>query len=146
MNRLLLPLFLLAICQESSFATVYKCEHEGGKVEYQSLPCGNGHEVKITASGATVPSATPVASATGEKKKCSSNQEMHINFAHMPVRELLRVLADVSGNKLTMDPSVSGAGAFNYECVTWEAVLQDVASRYGLDVKVENGTIFAKKR
>lgn len=85
------------------------------------------------------------AAAPAEKRKCVG-KEVRINFASMSVRATLQVLADFSGNKLAADPSVGGVGAFNYECVPWDAVLQDIAARFNLVIKVESGTIVATRR
>jgi hypothetical protein len=148
MNRLLF-LLLIVTCQQSAFAAIYKCEREGGKVEYQSSPCEKGREISITTTRPAAPnaraSATSNTPASGEKRTCVG-KELRINFTNMPLKATLQVLADFSGNKLEADPSVSGGGAFNYECVPWDTVLQDIASRYHLVVKVANGTIFATKR
>jgi type II secretory pathway component HofQ len=147
MNRLLF-LILVTMVPQSSFAAVYKCEREGGKVEYQASPCEKGREVPITTTGPVAPSAnaspTPRAAVSSEKKKCVG-KELRINFTSMPVKATLQVIADFSGNKLAADASVSGVGAFNYECVPWDTVLKDIASRHNLVVKVEKGTIFATK-
>lgn len=79
------------------------------------------------------------------KKKCVG-KEIRISFTNMPLKATLQLLADFSGNKLSADSSVSGSGAFSYDCVPWDAVLQDIAARHKLVVKVEGGTIFAKAR
>lgn len=148
MKHLLFLLFV-ATFHQSALAAVYKCEYAGGKVEYRSLPCENGRQVSSISTNSVAPkSETSVSSssvASREKRVCVG-KEVRINFTSMPVKSTLQVLADFSGNKLAADPSISGAGAFNYECVPWETVLQDIASRHSLLVKVENGTIFATKR
>jgi type IV pilus assembly protein PilQ len=79
------------------------------------------------------------------KRKCVG-KELRINFTNMPVKATLQLLADFSGHKLSADSSISGSAAFNYDCVPWDAVLQDIAARHRLDVRVEGGTIFAKAR
>ncbi|MEN6586872.1 MAG: hypothetical protein ABFE02_12600 [Sulfuricella sp.] len=144
MNRLAL-LFLLALFHQSSFGAVYKCDQGSGKVEYQATPCANGHDMsikaKLPASTGTSPSDTKL---TGNKK--CIGKEIRISFTDMPIKSTLSVLADFSGNKLVVDPSVNGAGAFSYECIPWDTVLQDIASKHNLIVKIENGTIFARKR
>ena len=148
MNRLLI-LLLLFVSQQNSFAAVYKCEHVGGKVEYQSSPCEKGREVTLKTAGSVVPtgttSATPNTKTSPEQKKCVG-KEMRIDFTSMPLKATLQVIADYSGSKLVVDPLVSGAGAFRYDCVPWDTVLQDIASKHHLVVKVENGTIYATKR
>lgn len=148
MNRLPL-LLLLILCHQDSFAAIYKCVHAGGKVEYQSTPCDRGHQATIKASGqasvgantATKPNANPQAA----KRECRE-KEIRINFTAMPVATTLQVIADYAGYKLVADPAISGSGAFNYDCRPWNEVLQDVATKHGLAIKIESGTIFATKR
>lgn len=144
MTRLVL-LFILSLCPLSSFAAVYKCELNGGKTEYQSTPCANSRSTseKVVVLETADPSSPPAASSA--RRQCVG-KELRINFSDMPLKATLQVLADFSGNKLVADASISGSGAFSYECTPWGAVLQDIASRHNLIVKIENGTIFARKR
>lgn len=148
MTRLLV-LLLLCLTQISAFAAVYRCEHVDGKVEYQSKPCEGGSEIQLRttesvgSSGATSPAKSVATSP--ERKKCVG-KEMRINFTRMPLKTTLQVISDYSGSKLVVDPAVNGTGSFRYDCVPWDAVLREIASRYNLVVKVENGTIYAKKR
>jgi hypothetical protein len=148
MNRLL-PLLFLALCQQSVFAAVYKCERGDGKVQYQALPCETGRTKSITTPAPVAPTAplgaTASAAAPSEKRPCVG-KELQINFSSMPVKTTLHVLADFSGHKLVVDPSISEVGAFKYGCTPWDSVLQDIATRYNLVVKVEGGTIFVTKR
>lgn len=140
-----LLLFSLVLAHHASHANVYKCDQADGKVAYQADPCTNGREITNKVSRPPPANmAASVASVTG-KRQCVG-KEIRINFSNMPVRSTLQVLADYSGFKLVADPSVSGSAAFNYECVPWDAILQDVASRHDLVVKIENGAIYARKR
>ena len=79
-------------------------------------------------------------------KKCVGDGNIDISFSAMPIRATLSVLADYSGNRLVADPAIVGSAAFNYECVPWTDVLKDIAARHDLIVRVENGTIFARKK
>ena len=142
MNRLFLVL-MLALLPHGSFAAVYKCERDG-KIEYQATPCANGREISSRLEQPTSP-ASPASVAASRGRQCVG-KELRISFTDMPLKTTLQVLADFSGNKLVADPSVSGSGAFSYECVPWDTVLQDIASRHNLAVKVENGTIYARRR
>lgn len=140
-----LLLLSLVLAHHASHANVYKCEQADGKVAYQADPCTNGQEITSKVSRPSLAnSVASVVSAT-DKRQCVG-KEIRINFSNMPLRSTLQVLADYSGFKLVADPSVSGAAAFNYECVPWDAILQDVAARHELVVKIENGTIYARKR
>ena len=144
MNRLVL-IFILTLFHPSTFAAVYKCELGGGKIEYQATPCTNKQAISSKLSQPATSTSAPGTATLGERKKCVG-KELRINFTDMPVRATLQVLADFSGNKLVADPSVSGSAAFSYECVPWDTVLQDIASRHNLIVKVENGTIYSRRR
>ncbi len=143
-NRLVL-LLLLVLFQSGAFAAVYKCERDG-KVAYQASPCANGSDISDKVNQ-PVPVALPASgvSVPSEKKKCVG-KEMSISFKDIPLKSMLSLLADFSGYKLEVDPSVSGSAPFSYQCIAWDAVLQDVVTRHDLIVKIENGTIFARKR
>ncbi|MES2932728.1 MAG: DUF4124 domain-containing protein [Pseudomonadota bacterium] len=147
MNRLVL-LFLLALFQQSAFSAVYKCDQAGGKTEYQATPCANGREIAIKntqGAAANVASSAAPAQTHATPKKCVG-KELTLRFTDMSVKATLQVLADFSGNKLLADSSVTGSGAFNYECVPWDTVLQDIAAQHSLAVKVEHGNIHARRR
>lgn len=144
MYRLAL-LFILVLCQQSSFAAVYKCKSDSGKIEYQSTPCVNGTTISSKVIEPNSVASSTSSALTNTKRKCVG-KELRINFTDMPLKATLQVLADFSGNKLAADPSVSGSGAFNYECIPWDSVLQDIASRHNLIVKIEGGVIHARGR
>jgi hypothetical protein len=114
-----------------------------------ALPCETGRTKSITTPAPVAPTAplgaTASAAAPSEKRPCVG-KELQINFSSMPVKTTLHVLADFSGHKLVVDPSISEVGAFKYGCTPWDSVLQDIATRYNLVVKVEGGTIFVTKR
>lgn len=144
MNRVVL-LFILSMCQHSAFAAVYKCTLDSGKIEYQSSPCTNGRVISAKVVEPQAAASYAGTTAPNSRKQCVG-KELRINFSDMPLKATLQVLADFSGNKLVADSSISRSSAFSYECTPWDAVLQDIASRHNLIVKVESGTIFARKR
>jgi type II secretory pathway component HofQ len=63
----------------------------------------------------------------------------------MPVKSTLQVIADYAGHALVLDPAISGTGAFNYDCVPWNVILQDIAKNHGLSIRVDNRTIIARR-
>lgn len=143
MSRLI-TFFILCLCQQAACAAIYKCQSDG-KTEYQAIPCAHapaatGKTVKVDPTPAADTSAVP------DGKRPCIGKELRINFTNMPVKSVLQVLADFSGNKLVADASITGSAAFNYECVAWDKVLQDIATRHNLNAKVENGSIVASKR
>jgi len=138
--------FFLVLFQQPSFGAVYKCEQNGGKVEYQANPCVNGRVVSNIAKPLSSATASTSDAKPEENNKKCAGKEIRINFANMSLKSTLAVIADFSGNKLEVEPSVSGSSAFSYECVPWDTVLQDIASKHNLIISVENGTIVARKR
>ncbi len=156
MNRLFI-LVLLALCQPSAFAAVYKCEGQGGKVVYQGTPCHNGSPLAIKPAP-VAPAATPqtpgmaatnapkTSAAAPAREKVCVGKELRINFKNMPVMTTLHVIADFSGNRLEADASITGGGPFYYDCVPWDLVLQDISGKYNLSAKVAGGVIVVTKR
>lgn len=145
MSRLLL-LCLLALFQQSAFSAIYKCDKGGGRIEYQETPCPNGSDITSKVSQPIASAASSPAAATFGGKQCVGDGNVDISFASMPIRATLTVLADYSGNKLVADPAIVGSAAFNYECVPWMEALKDIAARHDLIFRVENGTIFVRKK
>ena len=101
-----------------------------GRSNTRLSPCANGHDtLEQGHSVEFVECARKLLTSAG-KKKCVGRHFCESTFANIPVRTLLRVLADFSGNKLEADASVTGSGAFSYDCVPWDAVLRDAGARY----------------
>jgi hypothetical protein len=144
----MLRLFLVLIgvlASQVSLAGVYKCERDG-KVEYQGSPCVHSHDV--TGKKPQQPdslAAAPDRTAVGTEKKCTGDR-VSINFTNMPLREMLWVLGDIGGKKVTLAPSVGGSGAFRYDCVPWNEIVRDVAARHRLDVKIQGAGMSVSNR
>ena len=143
MPRTLL-LLVIVLLHQMAFATVYKCKTEAGKIEYQELPCnGSSHVTQSTLTA--LPPPSPQSLATVEEKKECTQKGLSINFPNAPLRTTLQVLADYSGNKLSVSPTVGRTiGTFHYVCASWESVLKDIASTYNLSIVVESGTIIVR--
>lgn len=136
---------LLFVFHGSSFAGVYKCMHADGKIEYQAAPCATGQELPVKTP---MPSTQEIklSPAKSQATNPCGDKGVQIKFERLAVISMLGLLADLSGSKLQADASIVDYGAFDYQCVPLMAVLQNVALRYNLDVRVENGTIFARRR
>lgn len=148
MNRLLF-LLALAAAPQWCLAAVYKCVQADGRVQYQATPCQQGSQAAIRPSGATtIPPAAPAGrsgdNAPASKRQCV-DKEIRISFHNMPVKSTLQVIADYAGHTLVLDPAITGSGAFQYDCVPWPAILQDIAKNHGLTIRVENRSIVARR-
>jgi hypothetical protein len=151
MNRLFL-LLALAVAPQWCVAAVYKCVQADGRVQYQATPCQQGSQAAIRPSGAstTMPASTaarPGDNAPVAKRQCV-DKEIRISFPNMPVKSTLQVIAEYAGHTLVLDPAISGSGsgAFQYDCVPWPVILQDIAKNHGLTIRVESRSIVATKR
>lgn len=82
--------------------------------------------------------------APNTQKQCGGNK-ISLNLVDVPVASVLQLLANFSGYKLAADPAISARGAFQYRCVAWDEVLQDVAARHHLSVKIEHQTIVVRQ-
>jgi len=77
-----------------------------------------------------------------KQKQCTNTgSELSINFKDMELISTLRLISDFSGKKMLISPLITGIGTFRYVCTPWDEVLVDIASKYQLDLKVENGII-----
>jgi hypothetical protein len=133
-----LLLFVLIFSCQNAFAAIYKCKQGNGKFEYQSMACKNGEEISNQLKNTKYSECTD-----NEGKSCIS---MAFPKPDMQIRTALQILADFSGNKLEADDSIQGASAFVYARRPWEQIMRDIASRFNLNIKIENGTIFAKAK
>lgn len=127
-------------------AVTHKCVAPDGKVQYQSQPCDNGRAAPLRSAPPVDPPPPPARAASASETKRCTGREVTLNFPSMPLVATLQVLADYSGNKLSVAPGVGGSGAFHYQCVPWDAVLQDIALKHGLDARVDNGTIRVSRK
>lgn len=139
----------------ASSAAVYKCE-ANGKTAYQAEPCQGGQPVTIRAAPSSVPAnpATPAKGpdrsaekpSTGTAKKQCTGEELSLSFQTAPLSMVLQVIADFSGRRAEIDPSVTGNPPIQYVCTPWRTVLQDIAQQQKLDIRIEDKRILVRKR
>lgn len=137
MSRIALTL-LLTLLSQIACAQVYKCVQANGKTAYQSTECEDLRDA--TSAKLNQPTTSAAAQNT------CSNEKLSLNFNDIPLRTILQVIADFSGHKVRDDPSLSGSSAFHYPSTPWCEVLQDIAKRHNLNIRVENRNILISKR
>ena len=118
---------------QSALGDIYKCKKDG-KTEYQAKPCAN---LQLEASKLKL-----------DSHKQSDKKKISVKFNSMPVLNVLQVIADASGNKLIYDSSIeriSKPQSLHYKDTPWDVLLDIVAKRNLLDIKVENQTIYVRK-
>lgn len=162
------PKFLLAstsivlLCfAQTTWASVYKCEADGKKAQYQSTPClfGKSLVVKVPAPPPaqakphvernTLPSAQDVLDSQRAQERARQfplENHLSVNLPNTRLSAVLQIIADFAGYALIVDPSITEDGNFNYKNLPASAVLADLANRYGLLVKTDNHTIAVTRK
>jgi type II secretory pathway component HofQ len=141
-----LALLLMPLHSE---AAVFKCD-VGGKTTYQATPCPEGRALDLHTPAPSAPStpSTPkaaAAAASADNPTCQG-EELSLNFQTTPLPMVLQVIAEFSGRRAQVDPSVTGTPPIHYRCTPWRTTLQDIAQRHQLDIRIEDKLIFVRKR
>lgn len=113
-----------------AYATLYKCKTEAGKTAYQDTPCVGAKQSTLVTSSAP----TTEADLASTNKKSFTGEKISLNFQSAPIAMILQVIADFSGQKITVAPGVTHSGSFHYVNQPWDAVLADIAAKYSLNV------------
>lgn len=135
-------LLIIVSTYQNAYSAMFKCEKEGEKIVYQATPCSNGRQSEVKVQH---PAQTQTVALPDAKKQCV-DKELSINFSNMPVSNVLSVIADFSGKRLSISQPIIGSGAFHYDCVPWDSVLFDIASKFQIAIRIENETIFVRPR
>ncbi len=143
---------LLAAAPACSQAQAYRCTLPSGKLEYRDSPCTQGTQRVIDTTPAAGPAAPP---AHVEPEHHGNGAPVprgpdRYSFSHMTmsVRQALESLAPgPDGNlRVVVDPSIKAMGFFDYHDIQLPDLLADIARRYNLDIRNENGVITARPR
>ena len=73
------------------------------------------------------------------------SEELKFTFKEIELKAAFGILADFSGNKLTIDQSIAWSGPMNFECTPWKKVAQDLANKHKLTLQIKNGTMYISK-
>ncbi|WP_255988058.1 DUF4124 domain-containing protein [Chitinolyticbacter albus] len=138
-------LAMLMAITPMAWATVYKCDAGSGKVEYQATPCAKAPGTKETTLKSSPAAAAPATDQRTKGRQCTG-KEMSMDFANIPLAVAFNIIADFSGNRLTLSPAVTGSAAVRYTCTAWDAIASDLGARHGLVTRVENGVIDVRPR
>jgi len=127
----IITVLLLCLLSSHVYSATYKCKQHG-KTVYQATKC-------------------PGDSVAGEVKTsapsdANSSEAVSLNFRDVPVSNALNVLADFSGNKFVIDPSITASGAFFYRKTPWKVVVKSIENRFNLKVTLKNGTMYVSRR
>lgn len=94
--------------------------------------------VALTAPMALQPSSACAAPPSGTQ---SPDQRVTLNFDALPLQTVFALIAAETGRRLEMAPNVVGSGRFVYRDQPWRLVVEDIARRYGLQVREAPGVL-----
>jgi hypothetical protein len=77
-------------------------------------------------------------------EKCVAG-ELRFTFNKLDIKTAFSILADFSGSKLVIDPSISWTGPLNFGCTPWRKVAEDLARTHNLTLEIKDGTMYVAK-
>ena len=69
-----------------------------------------------------------------------------LNFDSVEIKTVLAIFADHAKLTPRIDQSITAVGPVKYECGQWRAVAQELANKYRLNMRVENGTLYVTRK
>lgn len=78
--------------------------------------------------------------STASASECR-NDELTFNFSNIRTREAFAVLADFAGLRPQVDSSIESAGPLKFVCKPWRAAAEELAAKYNLRLRIENGVM-----
>ena len=147
-------LCLMVTLSNIAAAGLYKWVDKDGKMNYSTTrptesEVSNEGPAPLTDKAPQTPESKtlrPQPKRTSQKPANEySDDRLSLNFNEVELAKLFAIFADFSRNKIVIDPSIRQTVAVHYFEVEWEPTMYEIAARYNLSVKVENGTIYVKK-
>ena len=77
-------------------------------------------------------------------EKCAADA-VRFTFDKLDIKAAFSILADFSGNRLVIDPSINWTGPLNFGCTSWRKVAEDLARTHNLKLEIKNGTMYVSK-
>jgi len=118
-----------------------------GGVLAQTASDTGGGRVTISQSGGAIDNAASTSKKAGERPAGKYTGELiSLNFSSVELAKLFAIFADVSKYRLSFDPAANATVAVQYFDTPWDQAMYDIAARHHLAVKIQNGTIYVRKR
>lgn len=69
-----------------------------------------------------------------------------LNFDSVEIKKVFAIFADYAKLRPSIDQSITAVGPVKYECGQWRVIAQELADKYRLNLRVENGAIYVSRR
>ena len=84
-------------------------------------------------------------SADAHAQNCAAG-ELRFAFNNLEVRKAFAIFADHAGLKANIDQSIPYSSPMHFGCTRWEIAAKQLADKYNLNLRVENGTMYVTKK
>ena len=84
-------------------------------------------------------------SANAHAQNCAAG-ELRFAFNNLEVRKAFAIFADFAGLKANIDQSIPYSYPMNFGCTRWEIAAKQLADKYNLNLRIENGTMYVSKK
>ena len=82
--------------------------------------------------------------STASASDCRDD-ELTFNFSNIRTREAFAVMADFAGLRPQIDASIESSGPLKFVCTPWRAAAEELATKYNLRLRVENGVMYVTR-
>lgn len=151
----------LLLAGASVSAQVYKCEVPGKPPEYRTTPCSTGGtSTRVQVPAAALRPARPAPhieprlspeeldrlQREAEARPPSLDDRATLSFDSLDLRLALQVLADFMHRPLVVNCALPETGAFHYQNVPTRVILADLAQRFRLRIRTDDGKTITVER
>ena len=72
--------------------------------------------------------------------------ELQFAFSNLEVRRAFAIFADHAGLKANIDQSIRYSSPMYFGCTRWEVAARQLADKYNLNLRIENGTMHVSRK
>lgn len=129
----------VALPQSAPYGAIHECKTKSGTVVYQDTPC----DLRVSHDATLMNWNT-----TNGRPRSFTGQSVTLNFHDVELGKILLLISEVNNTSLSMYDTVEASvrGDFRYVNVPWDEALSDIAKRYGLNVRFQNGRMIVLTR
>ena len=72
--------------------------------------------------------------------------ELSFSFRNLEAKKAFAIFASFASLKAEVDQGISYTSPINFDCTPWKVAAQNLADRYNLDLRIENGKMHVSKK
>ena len=95
-------------------------------------------------ANSTIAAVFLLALSTSSYANCPDGQ-LSFSFSNLEVKKAFAIFADFAGLRPVIDQSISQSTPMNFGCTPWRAAANDIAQKYQLTLKIDQGVMYVTK-